>query len=1369
MELYRQPTAQNFVDLVKSVEGFEPKVYQDRGRGTQAPAIGYGDHLKPGESLDMVIDESQGNTRLVNGLIEHTGYARTAVDGKYGEGVFDGLDRRGQYMLAYTSRRMGPEFAEEEFKDGDRIVRGYPKFVDAVVHGDTQAQRAEWGFNKTVDGEKVPLDRENSLIYDLFFKPEITEEASKERPRSASKKPEAKESASPITELMLSDAYRDMSTDERIQALSDVNKDFEFLAQNLPDQANAWMQAQHQNFNISQGVVPADQADPDVLDSLFGGFQSGLAMTLQTAANAIRIAEDMDLLETDLDESWMELSRTIGGSAELQIGSDFEDQMAAVLGMIPGAIAIPGLATLALSASLPAVGVSAGATAALAPMLGFGASGFVGAYHQGLEEATKRGATDFALGAIYPATAHLSRLKRLLIEGSAAYAVDHGEHGKDRAARAVAFGLIGAAPKPAAPFEVMKALGVKDKVAEASAKERAALSEALIQKNANAHSVIAGKQIVHDANGNPITSLVEAQRAFNDIAAGTHPINDVKADHSPVQKGISETVVQDSLNDPRPLKTGEEQLAAKEAKEKSIATDSNPTVKESVDSGVKKIINPRSAAIYSPGLNNLRTEFRATEATRSFAEKLFGPKVLKAGNIISDLARKFDVPSLEMSLKDPLRRSAGGYWNFDRSSKGRKLKLKDPRSVRVFAHEFGHDQSLRENNILFRYTYNDAGANPKLYEEVQRVHDIYKQYWSAKGFDTPDGLAGVVDRGVTTTGSRVIDPPELTIGGIQTIWKEGLIPEDLLHVPELLSMSYARDDLAEGMAEAFQIWLTNNKKFGGEYDFNVGVKHKDADGKEFSLPTPRVEKILEEWLESLPSAQKKAIKQFREDAHKYYAQDLESRVKGKFGPDDNPAGVLSTKLANVRSAMLDDFGGIANFEEKTFGGIQADGIYESFRLLRGKGEAASRIFNDGAPVLKRLANGRFALAYDKSVPSPKQALEPVSNSFKEFDEFWRYATGRQADELSYQYVHKNKILESPSRVLDNVKSREKLFTAEEIDSMLMLGVDKPHFKKAFEDLQKFQHKMHEFMVETGLVSAQDIASWKRTQFLFSFTRDMTTQASKWYERGGPKLQGNAAAVFGERPTRMLRGSTKNLKDPFVSFMETYQRTYGMAVDNLVKRDLLANLMGRFEYSPGRGLRSEYKDASGLGRWGDDIMKELGKDVVNVSQDQVLASVKKLLRETESIKEQFGYDDKLIDDFVESMMEEIKEFGPEKFLFFLGNNNPVGQPGIITAYVAGKPVHYKAADPLLVRSIQAMHRPAQVGVTAALSAARQFKQRWITRGPSFLAATLFRDPAMASIVTRTGGFHFKKAVDGFKSYIFKVKIIILWCNRISLRS
>lgn len=267
-----------------------------------------------------------------------------------------------------------------------------------------------------------------------------------------------------------------------------------------------------------------------------------------------------------------------------------------------------------------------------------------------------------------------------------------------------------------------------------------------------------------------------------------------------------------------------------------------------------------------------------------------------------------------------------------------------------------------------------------------------------------------------------------------------------------------------------------------------------------------------------------------------------------------------------------------------------------------------------------------------------------------------------------------------------LQGREHLFTKGEIRGMLAL--ETPEARKAFAEYQQWNRGVLDFAEAQGVLNPETRAKWKRTEYL---------PFHRVEQPGGLKGKpGDWAGV------QALTGGTENIRDVLGNMIGNAAQLIDVAVKNEA-RVKIANLASR----PGGGKFMAKIDA--------------GAKPVKVSGSQVLDEMAK----------RYGL---LVDGEA-----------PAFFQFLLHNQAPAGS-NVVAVLKGGKPVWFEVADPILLRSLQAIDRPPMDWLTRWLGMPKRVGQATITLTPDFMLANIARDTIMGSVMSRSG---FRPVLDSLR--------------------
>lgn len=433
-----------------------------------------------------------------------------------------------------------------------------------------------------------------------------------------------------------------------------------------------------------------------------------------------------------------------------------------------------------------------------------------------------------------------------------------------------------------------------------------------------------------------------------------------------------------------------------------------------------------------------------------------------------------------------------------------------------------------------------------------------------------------------------------------------------------------------------------------------------------------------------------AIQKAQADMGAWFGQDALHRAQSKIGTGKELNKALDGWGDQFRQGVLDDLHGVMRMERDMTGKTSPVGAYETARLTRGAYAITDGSIRLGHPVRK--ADGSFAFE-GKGL---EKILEPVSGRL---DEFLMYAVGKSAQELMGQ-------------------GREHLFTKAEVDSMVQL--ERPEYRKAFADYGTWNRGVLDFAESMGIINPQSRAMWQRTQYL-PFYRVGQGGASK--SAGG--VTGNWQGVH------KLTGGSGNLRD----ILGNMTQNASMLISAALRNEARAKIAELAE-QPGGG----------------QFMVKIQGDAkpVRIDREQV----------SKAVLEAMGLDRATIKGNPEAaklaehakLIEQQIMASPGMFEFFQHNQAPKGD--VMAVLKDGRPTYYEIADPLLMRAISALERPAQHWLVNLLGIPKRIGQMTITLTPDFMVANIARDTLMGSVMSRGGFLPVVDSLKGMKSRITK---------------
>ena len=376
------------------------------------------------------------------------------------------------------------------------------------------------------------------------------------------------------------------------------------------------------------------------------------------------------------------------------------------------------------------------------------------------------------------------------------------------------------------------------------------------------------------------------------------------------------------------------------------------------------------------------------------------------------------------------------------------------------------------------------------------------------------------------------------------------------------------------------------------------------------------------------------------------------------------------------------------------------GIYRGERDLKGEIQPA------GAYETARVTRGKAAViegAITEGIPtrledghisfegrSLDDILEPVGGNL---DDFLYYAVGRSSQELAGQ-------------------GRENLFGKVEVDAMLAL--ETPAFVRAFDAYQEWNNGILDFAESMGAINPEARAAWKRAQYL-PFHRVSTKTGADTTSSGKP---GDWAGI------KALTGGDENIRPVLENIQENAAMLIDVALTNEARTkvaDLLLNVPGGALYGA-KIAKTARPVMIGDFQVTNAIVNALGAG--NVNELPIDAQI---------------------------MVDAIADGLGPMTRFWLLQQAPPGT-NVVAVLRKGKPEYYEIADPILMRSLTALNRPASGGIVRFLSFFRRVSQLSITLAADFMAANIARDTLMGFATSRYGFIPFVDSAKGLASRI-----------------
>ena len=357
----------------------------------------------------------------------------------------------------------------------------------------------------------------------------------------------------------------------------------------------------------------------------------------------------------------------------------------------------------------------------------------------------------------------------------------------------------------------------------------------------------------------------------------------------------------------------------------------------------------------------------------------------------------------------------------------------------------------------------------------------------------------------------------------------------------------------------------------------------------------------------------------------------------------------------------------------------------------------------------------------------------------------------------------------PVNRLVYMKGREKVFTKEELVSLVELGDSYPSFERVRKEFAEFNKKLLDFAEEAGVINPVTRKLWE-SEFYVPLYRIKDDRI------GGPMAQ-NAGLVDLKKPIQRLQG--REPSDPVARVVYFADRTQSMTGSKKDQKKAID--AGYVEVVTNTGKNAaKYPTRTIVTDKGSEFLIQQGVNVGDILDNIMMnmtalidASVKNHaalmgvddLKETGMIaktpwkaKEKTAGDKGRIEAAVLKAIqnagfnEDNLPTGMREELGKLMDIEPPSGPGIISVMRDGKKEYYKTDNMMLYESLTQVNRMTFGGMWNILTGPKRFFTGSITLSPVFMGTNVFRDSVSASISSRDEFIPFVGAMKGFISAI-----------------
>ena len=602
-----------------------------------------------------------------------------------------------------------------------------------------------------------------------------------------------------------------------------------------------------------------------------------------------------------------------------------------------------------------------------------------------------------------------------------------------------------------------------------------------------------------------------------------------------------------------------------------------------------------------------------------------------------------------------------------------RMQVKDEGEINVFTHEAGHEVA-----DTFDPIYDLYGS--------KAIRNDLTQYRRAQGKAVREAkTAGITDARELFEISEAVP-----------------IPDNLLGLTEMISLSYDVRIPAEGFAEFHRGWMTD-----------LPLMMEIA---------PHAVANFEAALNQIPKKYAKLSRNMQSEVHQWMAQGtygaaLEAtgnaggggvvglwgrflrRTVGSGGPDQ-----MTGRADHAIAGWADDFRGFeAMLIDTGYDGIDP---YKIMRLTRGAPDMSRLAFFEGPPDVRTEAllriekGGRWAFDIDPSNleeivfmknPAGKgipEILKDVATNAEDLKWFFMYTVAKRIRSIGEVDALKGN---EPRNVpMDRAAVDD---TIEAVEAR----PDAEKFRLAHEGLKRFHNQVLEFAHRLGYFSAEQVTRIRvdNPEYSVAFMRDLADAmglSGKWAKQG----TGSAFPA--------MRGSPRTLKATF----ETLKTNHARVMEAVIRNWALRRYIESTKYMPGAG------------KWYVELDKTDQKVVV--ATDKIIAGMNRWFKEN-------GI----------QIPEWLTELKPEEMpgqidVWFNKKNAPTGDKVFPVIY-EGETKFFEVKDDVMWRAWNALQRPIPDDFTKALAALQRHRRSWITLGPRFIQKTGIKDIPFRLITTK----------------------------------
>lgn len=384
----------------------------------------------------------------------------------------------------------------------------------------------------------------------------------------------------------------------------------------------------------------------------------------------------------------------------------------------------------------------------------------------------------------------------------------------------------------------------------------------------------------------------------------------------------------------------------------------------------------------------------------------------------------------------------------------------------------------------------------------------------------------------------------------------------------------------------------------------------------------------------------------------------------------------------LKQAYVDALAPIDKYERAANGGLLLDGAQSAYKaawMAKNNEQITAGVMKLGVPEFKA---GSF-----EAVAGRTGLLDVFSPLFKTPD-------GKAQDLLWEGYAMAKRSNELIQQTNPDGTSREKLLDQGEIDELLNLEKQYPHFKDVFDNYQKFNQQLLDLAVERGTLSKDSADIWKQNMYVpFYRHLDDKNESNEWRTGKG---------ISGKRVSSMKLTGSDAMVEPII---ENIIKNTGSILDKIYANEAMRRVVA---LTDGIGMEKVKIPWEGTQMTAGDVEKAMARIGMHVGS-------------------------KVNGKYTNSVIAADMD----KLVTFFKMTKPQG-PDIVSVMEGGKPYYYKVTDTNLYRAVTAFNDIGSFDkvLGALLGIPKKVITLGVTLDPRFMYRNLIRDGLTAWAQTGT---------------------------------